>query len=708
MSVLQTLRERAGALLAVVIGVSLLFFILGDFLGGGGGGGQTKKMKDYYEIGEIGGRSISYQEYDERLQNLIEIYKLSGTTNITEEMNESIREDIWNKIIMEEILGEEFDNIGLGVSSDEIESMVLGDEPHPIVQQLFADRETGVYDKSFLVNFLKSTEYDPQARAYWLFFENEIVDEKISAKFNNLVSKGLYVTSKQAEFENQLTSRSVDFSFVMKQYSTVPDSVVSISRSDLEKYYKDHREEYRQEAMRSMEYVEFEVVPSETDVLNTEEGINELLAEFRETETPVQFINLSSDNRHNEVYLTIDEVPEMIRDFVREENTEDVYGPYLEDETYKLARLIDVANRPDSVHARHILLSSNAYRNMEMAQNEADSLMQVIRSGESFESLAMEFSDDQGSAQLGGDLGWFEEGMMVTPFNNACFEGDKGDLVLVESDFGYHIIEILDQGGSSRKYHVGIIERAIQPSSATYQEKYAEASRFAGSNNTYQKFNDAVAEEGLNKKLASDIAPDQKTLPGLESPRPLIMALYESEQNDIVLDNSEQAVFELGDKFVVAYCTDVKEEGYAKLADVESEVRFAVLREKKAEKISNDLAEQAQDLNNIEDIAAALDLRINEATNITFSSFSIPAAGAEPAVIAAASSADEGFLSGPIKGNNGVFIISVNNVVSTEQEQDPEVLRNRLIQTIQARASFEVFEALKEASDIEDKRYKFY
>lgn len=706
MSVLQTLRERAGALLAVVIGVSLLFFILGDFLGGGGG--RTNKMKDYYEIGEIGGRSISYQEYDERLQNLIEIYKLSGTTNITEEMTESIREDIWNKIIMEEVLGEEFDNIGLGVSSDEIESMVLGDEPHPIVQQLFADRETGVYDKSFLVNFLKSTEYDPQARAYWLFFENEIVDEKISAKFNNLVSKGLYVTSKQVEFENQLTSRSVDFSFVMKQYSTVPDSVVSISRSDLEKYYKDHREEYSQEAMRSMEYVEFEVVPSETDVLNTEEGINELLGDFRETETPVQFINLSSDNRHNEVYLTIDEVPEMIRDFVREENTEDVYGPYLENETYKLARLIDVANRPDSVHARHILLSSNAYRNMEMAQNEADSLMQVIRSGESFEALAMEFSDDQGSAQLGGDLGWFEEGMMVTPFNNACFEGDKGDLVLVESDFGYHIIEILDQGGSSRKYHVGIIERAIQPSSATYQEKYAEASRFAGSNNTYQKFNNAVAEEGLNKKLASDIAPDQKTLPGLELPRPLIMALYESEQNDIVLDNSEQAVFELGDKFIVAYCTDIKEEGYAKLSDVESEVRFAVLREKKAEKISNDLAEQARDLNTIEDIAASLNLRINEATDITFSSFSIPAAGVEPAVIAAASSADEGFLSGPIKGNNGVFIISVNNVVSTEQEQDPEVLRNRLIQTIQARASFEVFEALKEASDIADKRYKFY
>ncbi len=480
-------------LLAVVIGVSLLFFILGDFLGGGSG--QTKKMKDYYEIAEIGGRSISYQEYDERLQNLTEIYKLSGTSNITEAMSESMREDIWNKMVMEEVLGEEFNTLGLGVSSDEVESMVLGDEPHPIVQQLFANRETGVLDKSFLVNFLKSTEYDPQAKAYWLFFENEIVDEKLNTKFNNLIAKGLYITSKQAEFENTLTSKTVDFSFVMKEYSTVPDSSVTVRRADLEEYYDNHRKDYEQEAKRSMEYVEFEVAPSEEDVMNTEEGIIELIDEFKETTTPVQFINLSSDNRHNEVFRPIEDIPEMIRDFVLEENTEEVYGPYVENETYKIARLLDIENRPDSVHARHILISPNAYRSAEAAQNKADSLLQLIRSGESFESLATEFSDDQGSAQLGGDLGWFEEGQMVTPFNNACFEGKEGDIEIVESDIGYHIIEILEQSNKSRKYQVGIIERAIEPSSLTYQAKYAEASRFAGNNNTYQKFNEAMAEE---------------------------------------------------------------------------------------------------------------------------------------------------------------------------------------------------------------------
>jgi len=707
MSVLQTLRERAGVLLAVVIGVSLLFFILGDFLGGGSG--QTRKMQDYYEIAEIGGKSISYQEYEEKLENLAEIYKLSGTANITEAMTESMREDIWNKMIMEEILGEEFSRLGLGVSTEEVENMVLGENPHPIVQQLFANRETGVLDKTFLINFLKSTEYDPQAKAYWLFFENEIVNEKMNTKFNTLVSKGMYVTSRQAEFENDLNSSTVDFSFLMKQYSTMPDSAVNINQSDLQKYYTAHREDYSQEARRSMEYVEFEVVPSEEDVQNTEEGIVDLIDDFRETETPVQFINLSSDNRHNEVFRPVEDISDMIRDFVLEENTDEVYGPYLENETYKIARLIEVDTRPDSVHVRHILISPNAYRDKATARSRADSLLQLISSGESFELLAAELSDDQGSAQLGGDLGWFEEGMMVTPFSNACFEGKEGDLDIVETEFGYHIYEILGQSGSTKKYHVGIIERAIEPSSASYQEKYAEASRFAGINNTYQKFNQSVAEEGLNKKLASDVAPDQKSLPGLETPRVLIMALFETGENKIILDNSEQAIFEIGNKFVVAYCTDVKEEGYADLEDVESDIRFAVLREKKADRIIENIKNETEGLDNIESMASKLNLNINEATNISFNSYSIPAAGVEPAVIATASNAPaEGYISEPVRGNNGIFIISVNNIVPNDQAQDPSMILGRLRSTYEARAGFEVVEALKEQYDIVDRRYKFY
>ncbi|MBS0012119.1 MAG: SurA N-terminal domain-containing protein [Bacteroidales bacterium] len=706
MSVLQTMREKAGTLLAVVIGLSLLGFILGDFLGSGGN--MAKAQQKYYEIATIDGEKFYYQEFEEKVQNLSEIYKMSVNTTLTEEMIESIREQVWEKMVEEQILGAQISKLGIGVSPEEIESMVFGNNPHPIVQQLFANPETGMVDRSFLVNFLKTTEYDPQAKAYWLFFEDEIVSTKINAKLSTLISKGLYVTGRQAEYEMGLNSNSVDFSYIVKSYGTVPDSSVTVSATDIEKYYNSHREDYRQAASRDMEYVEFQVLPSEDDVRETEEGITGEIEEFAAAANPVQFINLSADTRHFEFYQKLEDIPEVLADFVAAEDLNTVYGPYVEDDTYKIARIIDIASRPDSVHARHILIAPNQGRSMAQSKEVADSLMRSIEAGASFEAIAFKVSDDQGSAQLGGDLGWFEEGMMVTPFNNACFENSKGDLVLAETTYGYHIIEILDQSRKVKKYHIGIIDRAIEPSSDTYQRIYSDASRFAGNNNTYEKFNQAVAEENLNKRIATGVTPEQKDLPGLESPRTLVMSLFEAKPNSIILDRSEQAIFELADKYVVAYCTTIREEGIAPLREVENEIRYILINDKKAEKIIADMKSVTAGLDNINAIASAMNLQVQEATGITFSSFSVPGAGIEPAVIATATNLSEGSVSSPVKGNNGVFILAVNSVTTNSQAQNIELLRSRLLSNYQMRASFESIEAVKEMSEIEDKRYKFY
>lgn len=706
MSVLQTMRDRAGALLAVIIGITIIVFVLSDSLGSGNS--SNRKAKQYYEIARIDGKSVSYQEFDARIQNLAEIYKLSGTQTITESLSEQMREQIWVQMIEEEMLGKEIHKLGIGVSADEVDAMVLGDEPHPIVQQLFANPETGALDKTFMVNFLKATEYDPQTKAYWLYFEDEIVSSKSKTKLNTLISKSLYVTDKQVEYEDMLNTGSVDFSFVMKPYSSVPDTAVTVTDSDIQKYYNDNKESYKQDASRSMEYVEFEVTASEEDINDTEKRITDFIEEFKTAEDPVQMINLSADTRHFEHFRTIDEFPESIRDFVATDNTEDVYGPYVEDNTYKIAKILNIETRPDSVHARHILVTANKYGTRDAAKLQADSLKQLIETGSDFGALAMINSEDQGSAQLGGDLGWFAEGQMVTPFNNACFENRKGDLIIAETTYGFHIIEILDQKGNSRKYHVGIIDRSIEPSSTTYQNIYSEASRFAGMNNTYEKFNNTITEEGLNKKVATNIGPEDKEIAGLESPRLLVMSLFESKENSIILDKSEQAVFELGSKFIVAYCTDVKEEGYADVDDVESDIRYALLKDKKAEFISGDIAEAISGKETIEDIASTLNLTVQEATGVTFSTFSIPSAGIEPKIIATATSMEEGNISSPLKGENGVFIIAINSVIENPQAQDKEMLKTRLTSNLQVRAIYEAMEALKNRGEIKDMRYKFY
>jgi peptidyl-prolyl cis-trans isomerase D len=190
MSALQFLREKAGILVAGLIGFSLLIFVVSDFFGRGKN--QGRRMRKYYEIGQISGEPVSYQDFETRLQNLINIYKMSGRSSIDEATNESLREQVWQQMVREKILDSQYENLGIGVSTEEVDEMVLGNSPHPIVQQLFTDPKTGVFNKSFLVNFLKQTEVDESAKKYWLFFENEIVNDRMNSKYNTLVTKALY------------------------------------------------------------------------------------------------------------------------------------------------------------------------------------------------------------------------------------------------------------------------------------------------------------------------------------------------------------------------------------------------------------------------------------------------------------------------------------------------------------------------------------
>jgi peptidyl-prolyl cis-trans isomerase D len=705
MSALQFLREKAGVLVAGLIGFSLFLFVVSDFFGRGRG--QRLKQKKYYEIGQIGGEYISYQDYELKLQNLLEIYKLSGRSNIDEATNESLREQTWQQMVREKILDPQYKKLGLGVSTEEVDELVLGNNPHQIVQQLFTDQKTGTFNKSFLVNFLKQTEVDETAKKYWLFFEDEIINDRTNTKYNNLVSKGLYVTSKQAEFEKNLNSNSVDFSYILKNYASVSDSSVRISQSDLVTYYAKHKENYKRTALRNIEYITFDVVPSEDDIKLSEQWINKTKEEFATAPDPVQYINTTADSRHVGFFIPLSSVPENIKDFAKKEDLKTVFGPYIENGSYKIAKLIAVANRPDSVHVRHILLSTSKTRTLEAIKHEADSLIKLIKSGTPFEALAMANSDDQGSAKIGGDLGWFPEGRMVVPFNNACFTGKKGEIKTAETTFGIHIIEILAQSKDTRKYDIGYIDRKIISGSLTNQHAYSEASQFAGTNDTYEKFIKTIAEKKLNKRVGTDIAPQQKTLPGLDNPRSLIMALFQAEKGKIILDNSQQAVFEIGEKYVVAYCTRVQEDGIAPQKDVENDIRFSLLRDKKAELISGEFNKNSGSGKTLDDIARAMGLTVQEATKVDFRAYTVPGAGTEPSLIAAASVAKQGVVAGPVKGINGVYMLSANNVTPA-QGDDLKLLRNRLKTTFQMRGTYEAYDALRKSANILDKRYKFY
>jgi len=705
MSALQYLREKAGALVAVVIGIALILFVVSDFFGRGRG--QRRQQKEYYEIGKIGNITVSYPEYEARLSSITEIYRLSGR-DLDEFTVEQVREQTWQQMIRETILDSKYEALGIGVSNEELDELVFGNNPHIIVRQLFTDQQTGFFNKSFMVNFLKQTEDDEVAKNYWLFFENEIINDRNSSKYNSFVSKGLYVTSQQAEFEKALTANTVDFSYIMKNYNLIDDSDVNITELDIEAYFEKHKENYKRTAQRNIEYVIFDITPSESDIQETENWINSIKEEFSRSTEPMQFINLTSDSRHIDFFSPLSGVPDTLQDFAKKEDLNSIFGPYLENGSYKLARLLAAEERPDSVHARHILISPNQFRTLEDSKNLADSLAQVLkRTPASFSEFAIMYSEDQGSAQIGGDLGWFPEGVMVTPFNNACFTARKGEIKTAETVFGIHIIEILDISRKTKKYDIGYIERRIVAGSQTNQRIYSEANQFAGSSVTYEKFNNTIAEKNLNKRIVSNVTPQQKTLPGIDNPRSLIMSLFNAGENKIILDNNQQVVFELGDSYIVAYCTKIQKDGYASVKDVDIEIRIALMRDKKAEIISEEFKKNIAEGKNLDALASSLNLPVQEAYQVNFRSYIIEGLGIEPALIAASSAAEQGVVSGPVKGSYGVFLFTANSLMPS-LEEDIETIQQRLTSTFQFRGSYEAYEALRREKTIVDKRYKFY
>ena len=293
MSTLQTLRDKAGVLVAIIIGLALLAFVLSDFIGKGTGG----RSKKYFEIAEIAGKSITYQDFEKKINKLTEIYKLSGNGIIDESTSETIREQSWQQLIRENILDNEYKELGLGVCNEELFDLIQGDNPHLFIRQMFTDPQTGRMNKPALINFLKNMDNDPTQKAYWLFMEDEILNDRYSTKYTNLIRKGLYPTHNQAAIEFNESNKKVDFNYFVERFNTISDSAVTVNSKDLEKYYKEHKDDYKQSPARTIEYVIFSVEPSEADISESEKWINGIKSEFEEAEDVKEFVNLTADTR---------------------------------------------------------------------------------------------------------------------------------------------------------------------------------------------------------------------------------------------------------------------------------------------------------------------------------------------------------------------------------------------------------------------------
>lgn len=698
MAVIGSIRNRSG-LLMIIIGGAMVAFILGDLLSSG----NTIFQGNPTEIGEVAGETVDGKDFEVKVKEAIETYKRNySIPSVDARTTDQIREQTWNTMTEDIIYNQQFSELGLTVTSDELFDMVQGPNPHPQIQQAFTNPETGQFDRNSVMASLKQRDDNPQLMAQWIQFENSLVRMRRIEKFNNLFKKGLGVPEFQARDSYMAKNEKYSFSLVAKRFFSVPDSTVEVSDSDLRSFYNENKHKYEQDASRDVEYVAFRVQPSTEDIDKIRIWCNDLYPEFVASTDDTVFVNRNSDSGFNPQWKSRGNsgFPEEIDSVLYANEIGSVYGPYQDGTFFRMIKVLAEKESPDSVNARHILI--NFDKGPDASKTVADSLLQVINDGGDFAQLARDFSNDPGSGVKGGDLGWFVEGVMVPSFNDACFDGKEGDIVVVESQFGNHIIEIMEQSETSTKRAFGVVERAVEASNRTRQDYYAKADEFGRSVETLEGFETAVADQNLNKKFASNLKENDRDIPGLENPREIVRWAYQSEEGAV------SKVYELGDDFVVAVVSAVREEGFTPLEDIEEELIAEVRKEKLAKQFTEEFEGGLAGASDIQTLADKMNLPVENKTNVLFSNGIIEGFGKENGLVGQMAGLELNKMSAPIKGKQGVYVVVVTNKAEAVVPGDYIVEQTTIANTLSGRVDFDVITALKEQGDITDNRGKFY
>ncbi len=705
MAVIGKIRNYSGLLIAV-IGFALAAFVLGDFMGYGPGSRQTM------DVGKIGKTTISYQEFERRVQEQSENMRAeSGASALSAADAFQVRQQVWNTMLRETLLDKEFEALGLDVSREELYDQLHGTEPHSLILRSFTNPSDGSYDPQSIVNFLRNFQtLDPSVKVQWNNLQQFIVRDRLENKFHNLISKAYHMPEVLVKRDFHDRNASADIRFVYKPYTDIADSLVSVSARDLRRIYDENKESFRQDASRNISYVSFSVFPTEDDRNTLLKEIEDLREEFAQTEDVVPFVNSLSDRRFDPTYYSPGSLSLEIDPLFFEAEVGTLHGPYVEDNAFVLARLNDIQFRPDSMRASHILISyagamsagPEIDRSPERAREYADSLLQVVRRAPaSFGMLAMQLSDDRSSQFNMGDLEWFLDGEMVQPFNQAVIDNPVGSFVTAESDFGVHIIHITGKSPATKKIQVAKLTRDIVPSSRTYQAVYAQASEFAAMLRKEKDMNAVAATKEVPVRVAENIREMDFSIAGIDNPRGIIQWAFLGETKV----GSFSRIFELDNRFIIASLTEARDEGIPKFEQVQDEVRALAVREKKFDMIAADMKQAGASL---QSVAEKLGREIMDATDLRFTSGQLPMVGNEPKVIGKAMTMQQNTVSAPIKGNNGVFVVEL---IAKSEAQLPEDLtpNKRIAQSgVANRVPQEAFQAIRNNARIEDNRNLFY
>ncbi len=697
------LRNRAGVIIVSLIGLAIVAFLISDAVRLGSPFWSASNN----QVGEVAGETIDIQSFNAKVEENANNFKQQmGQSSLSTQMMAYVVENTWNQTVSQILLEKELNLLGLQVGKTELNDMISGKNPDPQVLQAFGNPQTGQINRDQLNQFLNNIDKEDAAspmRQQWGNFLLNLTQNRLSEKYFNLVKNSLYVTTLEAREDYQQRNKLANFKYLSLDYTSIPDQQIKLTDEDFQDYYEKNKYRFNNKVeTRSFEYVVFDAKPSKADSAEINAKIVKLTNDFRVSANDSLFVSINSDTKTPIAYVRKGQLEPALDSAVFKAAAGTLLGPIFTGTSYKLAKVLDVKVGPDSVSASHILINPATEGGLDKAKSKADSIRNLIAKGASFAALAKQFGTD-GSKDKGGDLGTFGRGAMVPAFENAVFNGKTGDLKVITTQFGVHVIKINAQKGSSKVVKVALVDKSLSSSSKTQQAAYAKASAFLNKANDAKAFDELAKQSGYKKLIAQDVVGTQADLAGLENPREIIRWAYRADVGDV----SDQ-VFETGDQFVIAKLTDVKEKGTLSLAQVKKQIEPQVFKEVKAKRLEEKLNQALAGASSLEQVAQKVGKIVVPVENLVFANPILPGVGQENKLVGAIFGAQPAKLSKAIRGESGVYAFVVNGFSNSAPLLNPAKQKQQLAQYLYQRGGGAAFGVLRDQADVKDYRVKFF
>ncbi|MEO1030329.1 MAG: SurA N-terminal domain-containing protein [Bacteroidota bacterium] len=711
MAILNKIRQRS-LILILVIALALFAFVIQGVIDNPNAFSDTQGV-----IATVNGKDIERIDFQQKVKNYQD--RVGGRISSTQAMNAIYSQEL-RKIIMES----QYETLGLSVEKDEMRDLLKNSvQSYPEFQD-----ENGNFDVNRLNAFIANLkdlngEAAPLGNSLvnyesWAIYEDNIASNAIQQSYYNLIKAGVGTTIAEAEDDYLADAKNVDIRFVQIPYTTIADSLVEVTSADVKAYMKDHEDQFKADASREVVYVEFKEEASvadedaikaellklkgDTAEYNESSGNTDTIPGFDTVKDIEAFINSNSDIKYDDSFLRVAQLPAVAKDSLTALEAGQYYGPYKDGEYFKLSKMIAVEQMPDTVNVRHILVpfvggqraDASVTKTPEEAKKTADSILAQIKAGTKFMDL-LELSSDKVSNEKDGEIEFAYNAGMAPEFKAFSFENKVGDIDVVGTSFGYHIIEILEQKSMNSTYKIGTLARKIEPSDQTLQDVFNKMSKFeiAAKDGDFQEL---AKERELTVKPITFKELDEN-IPGLGAQRQVVRWAFEDGTD--VGDYKNFPISGFG--FIVAKLVEKKEEGPMSVEDASITAAPEIRKEKKAKMIREKITATT-----IDDIAKNQGQSPRTAAALTLKNTTLAGAGAEPMVIGAAFGLEQGKISKPIDGEKGVYVIEVTKVTDATALDNYTPIINRLNTALRNSVQTKVYQALEEAADIEDNRAK--